>query len=717
MTNFVGVYYNPILIVICTDLFIVLKTASLLVRLKSKKSNCFTLSKQPIKSLILSTLLLVFMTSCSTKKVIVPSKAPLVLTETIKSDTSSAEQHIERAKKAKTTVAIDELLTATTLFYQEKNYLKALWLSDKTLQLVDNKIANSMQKKVQLVLIKASSLQQLGYYSESRLQLNQLKQYANDNNIALTAMYYQLQYLAYQQEKRPIPALTAQLWAFDMTKPADQNRQQIESIWQNLQRLSQWQLGLLAIDKVPKSQGWLQLITLANKFGGNKGIMQYHLKIWQSKYKLHPANVIVKQLRNQNLNPKKIENIAVILPLSGKQKPAGLAIQQGVLASFSNDKTKKLHFLDSNTVNWYGLTNQFSTLKIDYVIGPLLKSNVDKYINHTSPQTQSKNDQILNANSSLFSMDQNKDEFDIKGSLFKESDDYITAIDSTSAINRYLQPTTQSKAINTLLLNIPDKASLTNQHTVLSMRPEDEAKQAAATLSRQHFKHPIVLSQQGVVSKRIAQAFAEQWQITTGNTIEVVYYSTGAQMQANIKASLSVDKSKERITKLTRRLNQSIKTQTRNRRDVDMIYLVGTPEQTRLVKPYIEVNISPFAKVIPVYASSRSHSTRSNKSSSNDLRGLIFTEIPWLLTGEQNTELATLNNQLWPKRSDSLSRLFAMGFDSYQLINKIPLMQQAPYLQHWGQTGVLKLDENNILTRSLLWGTYQADKVVSIAVE
>jgi len=249
------------------------------------------------------------------------------------------------------------------------------------------------------------------------------------------------------------------------------------------------------------------------------------------------------------------------------------------------------------------------------------------------------------------------------------------------------------------------------------MRPEDEAKQAAATLSRQQFKHPIVLSQKNIVSKRIAQAFVRQWQRITGNTIEVVYYDTGAQMQENVKASLSVNKSKARITKLKSRLNQSIKTKTRNRRDIDMIYLVGTPEQTRLVKPYIEVNISEFATLIPVYASSRSHSTQSDYSSNSDLQGLTFTEIPWLLANEQNTELATLSQELWPKRSDGLSRLFAMGYDSYQLINKIPLMQQAPYLQHWGQTGVLKLNDDSVLTRSLLWGVYKQNKVVSIAME
>ncbi|MEY8251121.1 MAG: penicillin-binding protein activator [Colwellia sp.] len=719
MTNFVGVYYNPILIAICTDLFIVVKTASLLVRLKLTRVDYFSMYFHHIKSRVLPALLLTFLASCSTKPV---SESPIqaqVPTEIEEVDVGalSAEQHIALAKTLETNAAVDELLIATKLFYQQKNYSKALWLADKTLPLIDENVINAIQEKIQLVQIKASSLQQLGYYPESHLQLKQLEQYADENKLRLSAIYYRLLSAAFYEKKQPIPALNAQLLAFSVTPPNMQSPQQITDIWQRFQTLSQWQLSLLALKKAPDSKGWLMLTALANKFGGNQAQMQYHLSMWQKKFKRHPAKIIAKQLSTQAISSKNIEIIAVMLPLSGKQQSAGRAIQQGILASFANDKAKTLHFVDSNTVNWYGLTNEFSTLKIDYVIGPLLKSNVDKYINHTSAQTQLQNDYMLNASSRLFDINKAKDIVETSTSNQERAADYITAIDSESAIKSYLQPTKNNKAIDTLLLNSPVKASLTSLHTVFSMRPEDEAKQAAAMLSRQKFKHPVVLSQKNMVSERIAQAFVKQWQQVTGNSIEVVYYDTGAQMQAKIKASLSVDKSKARITKLKSRLNQSIKTKTRNRRDIDMIYLVGTPDQTRLVKPYIEVNISEFAEIIPVYASSRSHSTQTDGSSNNDLQGLTFTEIPWLLVNEQNAELATLSQQLWPKRNNGLSRLFAMGYDSYQLINKIPLMQQAPYLQHWGQTGVLKLNKNSVLTRSLLWGVYKKNKVVSIAME
>jgi outer membrane PBP1 activator LpoA protein len=674
-----------------------------------------------IKSRVLAALLLSLLASCSTRQA-PENKIPTDPNTGIEDilvdlDTTSAAHHIELAQTLEANAAIGELLIATKLFYQQKDYPKALWLADKILPLMDEKLSQHAQEKVQLVLIKAGSLQELGYYAESHLQLNQLEQYSNENSILLTAPYYRLLSAVLQEEKRPIPALNAQLFAFSLTQNLSQRQQQVDAIWNNLQRLSQWQLNLLALDKAPKSKGWLKLTAIANKFGGNQQQIQYHLTMWQKKFKLHPGNVIAKKLTEQAIIAKNIENIAVILPLSGKQSKAGRAIQQGILASFTNHKSGSLHFIDSNTVNWYGLTNEFSTLQIDYVIGPLLKSNVDKYISYTSTQTQLQNDYLLNASSDLFNF--NKAEQSTQKLINKQdkSITYITPIDNKSAINNYLQVPNNASRIDTLLLNIPAKAALTSLHTVFSMRPEDEARQAAMTLSRQNFKHPIVLSQNGIVSKRIAQAFATQWQLVTGNIVGVVDYDTGAQMQDNIKASLSVDKSKIRIDKLKSRLNQSIKTQTRNRRDIDMIYLVGTPDQTRLVKPYIDVNISPFADTIPIFASSRSHSTQSDYSSNSDLQGLTFTEIPWLLTGEQNAELAILTQQLWPKRSDGLSRLFAMGYDSYQLINKIPLMQQVPYLQHWGQTGVIKLGDNNILTRSLLWGTYQRNKVVSIAME
>jgi hypothetical protein len=701
-TNAIGVYYNLILIAICTDLFIVVKTTSLL---------------KKIKSLLSLTILLIVLSSCSTKQAPIKTTEKNSDIETIvqQPDSLSADERVSLAQTLTGKAAVAELIIAIKLYFQQEDYVKALWLADNTMPLIDEAVPNYRQEKIQLALIKISSLQQLEYYAESETQLGELAQFYADNDIKPSANYYSLLSTALQRQKRPMAALPAQLFAFSLTEPNLQNEAQIQAIWRQLQRLSQWQLELLALQNFPDSQGWLELTAIANKYGDNDEHLKYQLSVWQRKFKTHPANVIAKALNERDITNKTVENIAVILPLTGNQSSAGLAIQQGILASFDNDTAKTLHFVDSNTVNWYGLSNEFSSLAIDYVIGPLLKSNVDKYITYTSKHTQSQNDYMLNEASALFDPNNNNV---VTDTLLKENQpDYLSAVDSNNAIQSYLQPSTAEKSISTLLLNMPASNSLSQHHTVLSMRPEDEAQQAAVTLNHQNYRKPIVLSQQNVVSRRIAQAFVNQWQVLTGDTIEVVYYNTGSQMQENIKASLAVDESKKRIDSLKNRLNRTIKTQTRNRRDIDMVYLVGTPSQTRLVKPYIEVNISPFAKNIPVFASSRSHNGQIDHSSNSDLKELTFTEIPWLLPKEQQTELAALSHELWPKRSDGHSRLFAMGYDSYRVINKVSIMQQAQYVQHWGQTGVLKLGKDNILTRSLLWGVYKNNKVVPIAME
>ena len=304
------------------------------------------------------------------------------------------------------------------------------------------------------------------------------------------------------------------------------------------------------------------------------------------------------------------------------------------------------------------LSATLTELSIDYVIGPLLKENVTSYLAQTE----------------------------------------IT--------------------LPTLLLNLPEEVNLLPHQVALSMRPEDEAMQAATTLSRQHYQQPLILSHQDNASRRIAQTFSQQWQHITGQTPEMVFFNNDAKMQNQLQASLGVDLSQQRTKELNRHIKYSIKSELRNRRDIDMIYVVGLPLETKLLKPYIDVNISPFADLIPVYASSRSHSTKIDKSDNRDLSGLIFTEMPWQLKSKlQNKALVAQAKKLWPNRSDSLQTIFAMGFDSLALVDKISAMQNKTYVRHYGQTGILQLGSDNILKRSLIWGKYSRSKVQEIAMD
>lgn len=645
-------------------------------------------------------LLSLLLSSCSTQTPQKKIKQEKETSENIPLQPLSAEQSIALAKQAINTnvnadvinSSIINLVNASQLYLQEQKYHKALWLAEQTLQLSSKSAPevsvrrdhNNLQT-MQLLLIKAHSYSALNRNELSYQELEKILALSQQYNLKLSFDYYQLNSQVLEKKNRTIAALQASLFAFSLN--AQQSNEAIEEarqlLWQKIKRLSPWQVELLTKKEAPNLDGWLQLNQYASKFGDNDKQFSRYLFQWQRQYPNHPAIAISEHLLQQTLTQNEIENIAVILPLTGKQRNAGLAVQQGILAAYEQqnveqDTEKTLHFFDSNTLDWQSLPNKLNEEHIDFVIGPLLKSHLNRYLelNLSSANTNEQANTI-------------EDEIDSE----------------------------QALSIPALLLNLPSQQTLAANQVAFSMRPEDEAIQAAATLSQVGFKQAIVLSHQDKVSQRIALAFVKQWQEKTDQLLEIVYFEQGKAMQNNLKASLDVKASQTRIDELKSRLKQTIKAQTRNRRDVDMIYVVGSAQQTRLVKPYIDVNISPFASLIPVYASSRSHSIKNDSSSANDLQGLTFTEIPWLLkSADQNKGLAVVSAQLWPKRSDSLSRIFAMGFDSYNLVNKLNLMQQAPYIRHYGQTGVLQLSDN-ILTRSLIWGRYQQKGVNQVTLQ
>lgn len=556
---------------------------------------------------------------------------------------------------------------SSELFLKQQDFSKALWLANKATNIIKNNYGYTYR----LLLVKIKSLQALNYHplAYDQLQLvNELVTYANTDSpvtpIKLSFDYYLSLQKALEVKQQPVKALTAELIAFTLNE--DSSPEDIFLLWHKLESLNQWQLAQLVKSDPPFITGWSTLLNYSHRFGANNEKFPYYLSLWEKDYPTHPAMQVVKQLQTTTLSVNTINNIAVLLPLSGAQKNAGLAAQQGILSAYTNNNTSKIHFIDTNNLDWATLTTQFTELTIDHVIGPLLKSNVEAYLNLSEQQV--------------------------------------------------------ALQIPSISLNFPSNIKLANYQTVLSMRPEDEAIQAASTLSQQQYNNPIILSHEDRMSKRLAIAFSEQWKLLTGNVVDIVYFSQGKQMQATLKEVLDVNASQQRIKLLESRLKNNLKVETRNRRDIDMIYLIGSAGQTRLIKPYIDVNTSPFSTIIPIFASSRSHSNfdnnKTNSSSTNDLQGLTFTQIPWLLTStQQNKNLAMLSHKLWPKRTDSLSRIFAMGYDSYNLLNKTTLMQQAPYIRHFGQTGILKLNSNNILTRSLIWGRYQDDKVMQIVMD
>ena len=600
-----------------------------------------------------SLIFLIYMTSCSTKtSQQIEQQVKKTSTEVAQPTQLSAQQLIELAKTQNENHAIDTLLSAINQYFLEQRPIKAIWLAHQL-----ETLTLTPQHQYLVALAKTKGFVQLSMTDKANDGLDSLTALERQYNIPPTLESFLLKQQLAEIKQQTVPAINAQLNAFVIDQSA--SHETVEDIWLKLSKLANWQVEQLSLLNPPLFNGWQSLLSYCHQFGHDNAALIRYIQLWQRNFPTHPGNHVAKQLianAQTTLTPV-IKNIAVILPLSGKQELAGLVAQEGLLAAYRNNDALTLHFIDSNQWQIDDLATQFEELAIDYVIGPLLKENVEAYIDR---------DDIL---------------------------------------------------IPTLLLNTVNGTTLKEHQVAFSMRPEDEAIQAASTLSAKQFKHPLILSHKDNVSQRIAQQFASTWQKLNEHPPELIYFERGNNMEKILKESLEVDKSQSRINDLDIRVKQVLKTETRNRRDIDMIYLIGSASETRLLKPYIDVNISPFAKTIPVYASSRSHSGQFDESDSRDLAGLTFTEMPWLLPSQhQNQTLAKLTKKLWPQRGDSLQRIFAMGYDSLELIHKVEAMKSAPYIRHYGQTGVLQLNPEHLLIRSLLWGEYNRDGIESVAL-
>ncbi|HEY9044080.1 MAG TPA: penicillin-binding protein activator, partial [Rheinheimera sp.] len=141
------------------------------------------------------------------------------------------------------------------------------------------------------------------------------------------------------------------------------------------------------------------------------------------------------------------------------------------------------------------------------------------------------------------------------------------------------------------------------------------------------------------------------------------------------------------------------------------IYLIADPVQTRLFKPFVDVSVSQTAPRLPVYASSRSHSTSLDSTDQRDLNGLTFTEMPWMLSEQGSVELRQQYQQLFADQDETLQRLFAMGYDAYQLVGSLRQQQQLPATVFPGLTGQLRLTPQGSIVRQLSWASYRNNRL------
>lgn len=421
-----------------------------------------------------------------------------------------------------------------------------------------------------------------------------------------------------------------------------------EEIWQALQELS-----IYALDRFDRGsvlqQGWVKLAKYQQIYVGKGPLFEEALNNWQKRYVNHPATAIIpKALRSKvNLAPYQINRLAVLLPQSGPSERLGSALKNGILAALDENPIERVYFIDE-MAGAEEIESQLSLLNIDFVIGPLLKNNVTK-----------------------------------------------------------IQQANLLQSRPTLFLNVDDITNTNPDHYYFALNPEHEVDQAMLHFLSKGYQKPMLLAPQTANGQRLVERFKNQWKVYSENEPVVGFYTDSKNMADVVAAILEVDASKSRIKTIKSLFKNEIESETRSRADLDAVYILGDSTETRLLKPYLDVNVSTFAQRIPLFATSRSYSKSIDSTDKSDLEGLYFTEQPWMLPGLEQRQLREAYDQLWPEQADIEQRLFAMAYDAVNVIPDLKQLASIPGREFVGLTGKLKVTQNNQFSRALSWAQYR----------
>ncbi|QIJ84036.1 YraN family protein [Vibrio coralliilyticus OCN008] len=448
--------------------------------------------------------------------------------------------------------------------------------------------------------------------------------------------------------------------ARELTKSSeyiDQAEQEViaQGVWSNLNQYSQYQITQFSAEPNEAIlDGWLQLAIYTKTLSSNIPQLKNTLEKWLEENPEHPAAAYTPQAISDILALEIVKPVstALLLPLSGKFAKQAQLIRDGFILEMMNDTQRdenaNLTVIDTNTVTPEQLEQTLVEKNIDFVVGPLIKSNIEK---------------LQQAQASF------------------------------------------SRPLPTLALNIPDDLEAGNNTCYLALSPEQEVAQAAKHLFAQGYRYPLILAPQGRLGTRVVEAFEGEWKKYSKDKVAVNLFGDKRQLQRDINKVFGLQESQQHIAQMESLLDIPLESQPRSRRDIDAVYIVAGSSELTLIKPFIEVAVNPDTAPPKLFSNSRSNSGRQQYE---DLTGVMYSDIPLLI--QPNAALEAQMEQLWPKDSNAEKRLQALGMDAYLLMEQLPQMKVVQGHTLQGNTGVLSINEDCVVQREISWAEHGVAK-------
>ncbi|PRO70615.1 penicillin-binding protein activator [Alteromonas gracilis] len=484
------------------------------------------------------------------------------------------------------------------------------------------------------------------------------------------------------------------------------DEQKVEQVWKWITSLPKESLNAIG-EEYPALAPFLTLRELTEQYASSPIKLANNLQQFTQVYRGHVLENALPEdvVKASKLTDAGANDIAVLLPLSGRLARSGQVVKDGIMAAYYTDVEKRqdehllprLRFINTNGADSQELITEIGDTR--FIIGPLLKETIESLIPNLPIGVN-----VLALN--------RPDE--LPDSSLRQSTSYSIAtqradVDNEASNVDLAEPKTQDEIG---ALDLPVSLNY------YGLAPEDEAKQLAELIFKKGYRAPIVIAAQNSLYQRMDDTFKTHWKALNSAenkqraNITSVTFNDSNSLREGITQALDVAQSNERINQIEYMTNDEVYNMPRSRRDIDAIVAFSSPQDTELLNPIIEASLNPFdGKQVPVYATSRSMDYDSGKNQWRDLQNVHFVDMPWLMPSHKWQPLEQEVQQAWENQNTMQKRLFAFGFDAYQLLPQLGMLNTLKYLSHDGLTGNLSLNQRGEVVRKQPQAIIRNEKV------
>ena len=397
----------------------------------------------------------------------------------------------------------------------------------------------------------------------------------------------------------------------------------------------------------PTVRGWLELGAMAVSARTSSLTGAAEAAQWRTRYPGHPATELIAQALAAPISGvSAARHVALLLPLTGRAAAAAATLRDGFQAAIGllpQELRPQVSIYDTGTVAVPEAIEQARGAGADVIVGPLTREEVA------------------------------------------------------------LAADTGTRGVPLLALNFlaADRAAPAGMYQ-FALSPEDEARAVAIRLLAENHKRGVAMAPTGDWGNRVLAAFQQQFVGGGGALLAQTGYDPAAHdYGSSISAAFGTSASEARHQRVQSIVGVRLAFEPRPRADIEFVFVAGQSASLRLLRPQLRFY---YAGDIGIYSTSDAYAPDAGESN-QDLEGVTYPEMPWLLSADSSiAEARALIDASAGQAGAPRSRLYAFGYDACQLAIELRSSGRDPSrVDINGLTGHLTVDADGRVHRELTW--------------